>query len=174
MSYCEFVTFPLVSWVRCGTWFYYIPTKIHIDTNYFPTQKYKILYHPTSVFWSRITILHSLPTSNYLHLYCIWVKPSGNGPESESNINNCHFSYCSSLFKLVGKKDTTVVCTLDVTNDVIYMRWRCIILLSSTGAARGTKMKNYRKLNNFGTKMFLMVYSNTPRPYSQWLNSVIY
>ena len=22
MSYCEFVTFPLVSWVRCGTWLY--------------------------------------------------------------------------------------------------------------------------------------------------------
>ena len=25
VSNCEFVTFPLVSWVRCGTWFYYIP-----------------------------------------------------------------------------------------------------------------------------------------------------
>ena len=22
LSYCEFVTFPLVSWVRCGTWLY--------------------------------------------------------------------------------------------------------------------------------------------------------
>ena len=22
VSYCEFVTFPLVSWVRCGTWLY--------------------------------------------------------------------------------------------------------------------------------------------------------
>ena len=41
--------------------------KIPIDTTYFPTQKYKILYHPTSVFWFRITILHSLPTSNYFY-----------------------------------------------------------------------------------------------------------
>ena len=23
VSYCEFVTFPLVSWVRCGTWLYW-------------------------------------------------------------------------------------------------------------------------------------------------------
>ena len=22
VSYCKFVTFPLVSWVRCGTWLY--------------------------------------------------------------------------------------------------------------------------------------------------------
>ena len=37
--------------VKClGNLTYYIPTKIPIDTTYLPTPKYKILYHPTSVF----------------------------------------------------------------------------------------------------------------------------
>ena len=58
------------------------------------------------------------------------------------------FSTVLSFFKRVRKKDSTVVCTFYVTNDVIYMRWRCITVLSSTkgtGGARGTKMKKCRK-----------------------------
>ena len=59
--------------------------------------------------------------------------------------------YCDDIFSTVlsfFKRVSTVVCTFDVTNDVIYMRWRCITFLSSTmgaGGARGTKMKNNRK-----------------------------
>ena len=44
-SFEEFEKGSLTVWA-----FYYIPTKIPIDTTFFPTQKYKILYHPTSVF----------------------------------------------------------------------------------------------------------------------------
>ena len=35
--------------------FYYIPTKIPLDTTYFPTQEYKIPYHATNVIFSLST-----------------------------------------------------------------------------------------------------------------------
>ena len=49
--------------VMCCKLLYYIPAKKHALYNPFPTQKYKILYHPTIVIFFSITILHVLPTS---------------------------------------------------------------------------------------------------------------
>ena len=56
------------------------------------------------------------PRRTTFTLDCIWVKP-GKGPKSESNITMSFFPRFS-----VRKKDSMVVCTFDVTNDVILMR----------------------------------------------------
>ena len=61
----------------------YTCKKISIDTTFFPTQKYKILYHPTSVFWFRITILPILPTSNYFYTGTVF----GLNPATGRNLN---------------------------------------------------------------------------------------
>ena len=56
--YCEFVTFPLVSWVRCGTWLYRflifapLPT---LKRNMFTSKNIKLFYSSTY-----FLILHSM------------------------------------------------------------------------------------------------------------------
>ena len=50
--------------------FYHIPTKIHLDTIYFLTQKYKILQH-FLILYRYSTVL---PMSHDFCRYCVWVK----------------------------------------------------------------------------------------------------
>ena len=62
VSNCEFVTFPLVSWVRCGTWLYRFLIFASLLTMEFPPQKCSVL----SVSRSRSPIRHSYKLNGHI------------------------------------------------------------------------------------------------------------
>ena len=91
MSYCEFVTLPLVSWVRCGTWLYrfliFAPLLTMITNTKFSNGP-SIFSNPICYSWSRwhqvlcyryCSYVGSHLTSNFtLYLNSRWLK-SGHG-----------------------------------------------------------------------------------------------
>ena len=59
VSNCEFVTFPLVSWVGCGTWLYWflIFAPLHTFTNMYSIDEYKKL---SLLFYLKCFVLYEL------------------------------------------------------------------------------------------------------------------
>ena len=80
VSNCEFVTFPLVSWVRCGTWLYRFLIFAPLLTfsrfwccvsrcmSDFYGRKLEIIYVP----WKKIDLTENYTGKNYISKFAMW------------------------------------------------------------------------------------------------------
>ena len=92
--FCEFFTFPLVSWVRCGTWLY----RFLIFAPLLTLRFYGIL-HKNWQCWSDAIIPRS---AKYLHLSCIFSPCHGAWGLSNSLISS-HFTSHKTILILCDK-----------------------------------------------------------------------
>ena len=116
--YCEFVTFPLVSWVRCGTWLYrFLIFAPFLTFTIWPTsglwpfcKQFSPLVAKDIECSSNSSALnlckwnfHVLWSSwKYIHLFGIfWIGPSINGLVTNGNTKLCCRGFALVLFQSV-------------------------------------------------------------------------
>ena len=104
--YCEFVTFPLVSWVRCGTWLYRF-----------------LIFAPLLNF--TIDFVH-----NWIHLFEFGMRLCNK--YTRSNLNKFNQTTCDLLFaRWILFETFVIICWLLIKSDFFKNSYRNTIRVSN-------------------------------------------
>ena len=138
--FCEFVTFPLVSWVRCGTWLYrFLIFATLLTLLPFSNMKIKTVLHPyhkkhaslsskvTAAWHSLIRYKYKIWTAKCRHCDNGWHNPDQcmileKSPEQQNAWLLCHWGDCTSYW-VVCLKILQIWCCIWYISPRQFEKW---------------------------------------------------